>query len=489
MLKNIIAFDCGNSSFRIILGKYDGKEIKTEVIDQVANTMVCVHDYFYWDILRIYQRLLIGLGKAVKKVDKIDSIGICTWGVDFTLYDKNGFMMNNPFSYRNTLGAKVLDDMNEKKQLELFCETGILCDKINSAYMLQGLKKIMPDLLSNANKFLMIPDILNYMFTGIMINEPSELSTSQFMDVRRRSISETVCKYFEVSKDLFCPIGVHGTKIGDLLPNIKEQLHITYDVPVICVPSHDTAAAVLAIPAEKNDFAFISCGTWSLIGVELDEPIINEEVRMSHFTNEVGAFDKITLLKNNAGMFLIQRLKEEYEAEFQKEIDWEQLNGLGDEIAQRIPLFPVNNPRFFNPKHMGEEIWKYFLETGQTDGALNWKLIIRSFQESMACSYAEAIENLEEINNQKLDIVYMVGGGSKNVRLCQATADCTGKRIIAGSAESTSLGNIAAQITYFEPEKTICDIRPIIDNSIEKKEYISINFDQQTVKRYKQLPV
>ena len=486
MKRNMVAFDCGNSSCRVILGVYDGEQIAAEVITQIPNYMVRVHQYFYWDILMIYQKLLEGLKEAVKRAGTIHSIGICTWGVDFGLFDRQGFMIQNPLSYRNSIGAEVMEQMPDEQRTYLFRQTGILCDKINSVNMIKGMMEKMPSVFSNGHKLLMIPDILNYLFTGCMVNEPSELSTTQLMDAKKRQLSEDVLGEMGIPSGLFAPIGKHGTPIGMLHSGVKEILGISYDVPVICVPSHDTAAAVLAIPAEEEEFLFVSTGTWALIGMELEEPIINDAVRIRCLTNEIGAFNKITLLQNSAGMFIIQRIKEEYEEE-NGAIGWEELNGLGDRYGGTVPLFPVNDARFFNPVHMADAIWDYLVKTGQVSGEKDWAAIICSFQNSMALSFASVIQGLEEISGKKKDTVYMVGGGSRNVRLCQMTADATGKKVVTGGKESTSRGNLGAQIKYFEPEMTVREIRNLIGRGIEKTTYCRRKDSGEALKRYQKL--
>lgn len=471
--KYIVSFDCGNSSFRTVLGVYDGERIESKVIQQTPNEMIKIGDYYYWDILKIYSGLLSGL-KTVSAKYRIDSIGICTWGVDFALFDSQGIMLSNPLSYRNTIGAGSLAALGESAREKLFDETGIVCDKINSCYMLKGIRDISPELFEAADKVLLIPDILNYFLTGNMFNEPSELSTTQLMDAKSKEISSTACGILNIPNKLFGRISEHGTSIGVLSNEIREELGITYEVPVISVPSHDTASAVLAVPARSGQFAFISSGTWSLIGTELAYPIINEEVRRHNLTNEVGAFDTITLLKNNAGMFLIQRLKKEYEHEVCREVDWEALNALGDSVESSDILFDVNDERFFNPVNMSDALWSYFKGKGLVRGEKDWSIIIRSFVKSMALSYAETVGKIEKISGQCFDSIYIIGGGSQNRRLCKETANLTGKRVVAGGKESTSLGNILAQIKYFEPDKTINELRDIIAASIEVREYVPL---------------
>lgn len=482
--KNIVSLDCGNSSFRVVLGKFDGIMLTSEVVYQVPNEMVRIGDYFYWDFLNIFQGFTSALKRILGMVDRIDSIGICTWGVDFALYDKCGNMLGNPLSYRNTIGEQHLSRLSVKQQKELFHRTGILCDKINSIYMLEGIRENMPEIFSVSDKLLMVPDILNYMLTGIMVNEPSELSTTQMMDARTREICPEVCGSFKIPETLFCEIGCHGKEIGKVRRSILDELEIDYDIPVICVPSHDTASAVVAIPSAEKNFAFISSGTWSLIGTELDEPIINEEVRESSLTNEVGAFGKITLLKNSAGMFIIQRIKKEFDAKMNRTSSWNELDKLAEGYQGEVPLFDINGSRFFNPPKMGEEIWSFLCETNQAAGEINWGVIVKAVHESMACCYAFTIANIEKITGKKFECIYIVGGGSENTMVNSLTSRRTGKKVIACSKESTALGNIAVQLHYFDPDLDLCEIRRIISRSIDLKKYSEPFEDSGLVERY-----
>ena len=473
-VRNMIAFDCSNSSIRTILGTFDGKQLHARTVTQKPNHIIRVNDLYYWDILGIYKSMLEGLGEAAGQVERIDSIGVCTWGVDFALYTAEGFMLGNPLAYRNSFGAEILDSYSETEKKEHFEETGILCDKINSLYMIKAIQKRFPAAAAAADKLLMIPDIFNYMLTGVMQNEPSELSTSQLLDTATGQISEPVCTKAGISTGLFSKTGTHGKAIGRLLPSVSEQLGIGYEVPVVCVPSHDTAAAVLAIPAEEKDFAFISSGTWALIGSEEDAPVINEQVRRAKLTNELGALGRITLLRNNMGMFIVQRIKNE----MQEELAWDDFYRLSDKYAGHpgqkgatapVPHFDVNDEKFFNPDSMSDTIWNHFVESGQMEAGRekDLGLIIRSFLESLALSYKENIEEIEKIRGKEFTEIYIVGGGLKNHRLNRLTANYTGKTVITGSSESTSYGNLLAQIKYFNPDMTVENLREIIRNSIE----------------------
>lgn len=486
--KYMVGLDCGNSSFRILLGEYDGNTIKTQVIEQIPNYMIRVGDYYYWDLLRIFQGFKVCLKKIARQVEKIDSIGICTWGVDFALFDELGNMLSNSLSYRNNFGEKALKALTDEQKKAMFEKTGILCDKINSVYLLRAMKDEFPQMFSVADKILMVPDILNYFMTGVMMNEPSELSTTQLMSSKTREISEQACELMEIPKELFCEIGTHGKTIGNVRKSILEEIGVDYDIPVICVPSHDTASAITAIPTSEEDFIFISSGTWSLIGTELDEPIINDDVLNASLTNEVGAFDKITLLKNSIGMFIFQNLKKEYEHETISKISWDEFDLLANDHIGQIPLFNINNTRFFNPISMSKEIWEYLKETNQASGELNWGTIIKAVQESMACCYAITIEDIERVIDKKLERIYIVGGGSKNVVVNELTAKRTGKKVVACSKESTALGNIATQICAFDDTMNLKKIREVIANSSTNKEYSFKQEGLEVVERYRQMP-
>lgn len=486
-VKNILSLDCGNSSYRVVLGRYDGEKVTTELIAQEPNNMIEIKEYYYWDMHKIFNFFMTSLKKTLKIVERVDSIGVCTWGVDFALYDKDANMLSNPLSYRNTMGKKSLDALSKGEKNDLFYETGILCDKINSLYMLNGIKENMPHIFEKADKLLMIPDILNYMLTGVMLNEPSELSTTQMLSTPSKKISQKVCDKFHIPAKLFNRIGVHGEVIGNLLPSLKKELAIDYDIPVICVPSHDTAAAVAAIPALEDNFAFISSGTWSLIGAELDEPVMTKEVLESQLTNELGVFNKITMLKNSAGMFLIQNIKKEFDDITNTHNSWENINHIANSYDGDIPLININNQRFFNPPHMGKEIYNYLVETNQTVDSFSWGIVIKAVLESMACCYAQTIRNLERVIDKQFKNVYMVGGGSQNGVVNGLTAKRSGKKIIACSKESTSLGNIMVQIKHFEENLSLKNMRDIVKKSITLETYQDDMEDDSMVDRYSNL--
>lgn len=469
-MRTMVALDCGNSSFRIVLGQYKDGKIETSVIDQIPNSMVRVGDYYYWDLLHIFRKFKVSLKEVATRCEKIDSIGICTWGVDFALFDEKGHMLSNPLSYRNVIGGQVLARLSEEEKTQMFYDTGILCDKINSIYMMTGMKEVFPQIMSSARHCLMVPDILNYFLTGAMVNEPSELSTTQLMDARTRQINKEVCKRYGIDPSLFGPVGEHGKKIGNVRADILEEIGVDYDIPVVCVPSHDTASAVAAIPAAEEHFGFISCGTWSLIGTELLEPVCSDAVMGANLTNEVGAFGKITLLKNSAGMFIVNQLKKEYDFLCGRKVSWDEISALAEESDSKA-LIDLNDADFFNPVSMSKAVWQYLGRSGQVSGEIQWSVLFKTFYDSLAHCYADTICDIEAVTGEVFEKVYIVGGGAASRVLLRLTAEYVEKPIVVCYGESTSMGNLAVQLKYFRPELDLSEIRRIISGSYATEEY------------------
>ena len=455
---NCVAFDCGNSSFRTMLGKYDGKHLTMEVVDKVPHNAIEVNGLYYWDILKIFDGLKQGLKKAYHIVKKIDSIGICTWGIDFGFIDQNGFLLANPLSYRNPIGEEELSALSDVERRWMFDQTGIQNHRMNSIYQLQGIKRIMPNLLNIADRFLLIPDLLNYLFTGVVNSEFSIASTTQILDVRTKQYSQNVIDRFGYKKDLFPPLKPHGSVIGNLRTSICEELRIP-SCKVICVPSHDTACAVTAVPAKEDDFIFISSGTWSLIGTELEEPLISELVYDHNFANEGGVLETITLLRNSTGMHILQGIKKELKVEGQ-DYSWDEMIQIAKNYDGEISFYDPNSSALFNPASMISAI-KGLMQS--VDGSLG-QVLASSFS-SLAYTYRVTIEQIEEITGKLYPSIYIVGGGSQNMFLNQLTADFTGKSVISGPTEATSFGNIGVQLMEKIKGFGLKDIREMVRQS------------------------
>jgi rhamnulokinase len=453
-----VAFDCGNSSFRIVVGLYDGEKINMDVIAQVQNSAIQINSLFYWDILHIFDGLKQGLKMAYQKYGHIDSIGICTWGIDFGLLDKNGYLLSNPLSYRNSFSERELSALSADEKRQMFELSGIQNNRINSLYQLLGIKRLMPELFSLARHFLLTPDLLVYMFTGQMSTEFSITSTTQLLDVKTGQYSDAILSKFGLPPAMFKKLKHHGEVLGYLSDSIAAELGINV-CPVICVPSHDTACAVTAVPTMQDDFLFISSGTWSLIGTELKEPIIDQRVYERNFANEGGAFGTITLLKNSTGMHILQGLKNQLESDGHP-YSWDSIVKIAQGYNGKICIFNPNATELFNPKNMIKAVKELMGETNDDIGQL-----FTSVYYSLAYSYMHAVEQIQEITGKDYKNIYIVGGGSQNEYLNQLIADVTGKTVIAGPKEATSLGNVAIQLKYHHKDFTLNDVRKTIQAS------------------------
>ncbi|MCF7953825.1 MAG: carbohydrate kinase [Spirochaetales bacterium] len=456
-----IGFDCGNSSVRTVIGTFDGSHISTEVVHQVSNKAIRCMKYDYWDILNIFSEMQKGFKTAVDAAE-IRSFGISTWGIDFGCIGKAGEMLANPLCYRNPLGAIGMDSLNEQQHQRMFKNTGIQNHPMNSIYQLMGIRKEIPEYLAQAESILLIPDLLNYLFTGKMNTETSIASTMQLLDMRSRDYSEQVLQDTGFSRKLFPPIVQHAAVRGELRDELSEKFSLDRSIPAVCVPSHDTAAAVVSVPTEEQDFAFISSGTWSLIGTEIHEPIINDRVYKQGFANEGGFGKSITLLKNSAGMHILQNIKRELEFDNNRDFSWEEIIALSNASGspESLSLFDPNDDSLYNPDSM-------IMALKQLTGEEEIGRLIASAYTSLAVSYTKAIEQLEMITGKPYPVIHIIGGGSRNDHVNQMTADFSGRTVIAGPDEATSLGTIAVQVLHDHPELSIADIRRIIRDSVE----------------------
>lgn len=462
---NLLSYDVGNSAVRTILCHYDGSAVTSEEVLVEPNGSFEENGYLYWDMDAVFESMKRGLALAAKRCRRIDSVGICTWGVDFRLVDENGVFTGKALCYRNTIGEEEISLLCKKEREDMFFKTGILSDRINSVFMLKGIPSRLPALMRGAKKLLMVPDVFIYLFTGVLMNEPSELSTTQMLDVRSMKISRDMCDYAGVSEDIFSEIGVHGKEVGKILPEICTECGIDYEIPVVCVPSHDTASAVMGIPSPDPEYLFVSSGTWALIGALTDTPVVTRQTMEANLTNERGPFGLTTLLRNSAGMFILQRLKAEYEEETGEKISWNDFTGLAGN-ASECRIYDVNDGRLFNPASMKQEI-QSMIQPGGAD----WPEILASTYTSLGESYAETLRLVRECTGKQYPAVYVVGGGSRNAYINQRCADSLGLPVMACDMECASVGNAVSQIAYFHPEYPLPELRKIVCRSLKVREY------------------
>lgn len=467
--KNIVAFDCGNSSIRVILGRFDGKRIESSVVHQVEHAEIKVDGLYYWDVLHIFCELQKGLQKAHAICRRIDSAGICTWGIDFGMIGRQGQLIANPLCYRNSLGGTVLGRMSDQERRFMFDETGIHNHQMNSLYQLAAYKEVFGEQLAAVRQILLMPDLLAYLFTGQMRGERSIASTTQYYSVIERAYSLRIIQRFTLEASLFPALIDNGETIGMLRSEIANNLKIN-TFAFICVPSHDTACAVAAVPAEEEDFIFVSSGTWGLIGTELRTPIVNDAVYNSGLANEGGAFDTTTLLKNSAGMFIIQRIRNEL-SPAGKKLSWDEIVTMAKSAIDELLLFDPNHESLYNPVSMIEAIRSLLQATGQ-NGQCGIDAILRAVYESMALSYRSVVDQLIEVTSKQYASLYIIGGGSNNAFLNQLAANATGLKVVAGPAEATSLGNMGVQLfASGQGENKLAEIRRIIRQSVQTVEY------------------
>jgi rhamnulokinase/L-fuculokinase len=441
-MKRVIAFDLGASGGRAMLATYDGARIAMEEIHRFRNEPVRVNGTMYWDILFLFRHIKEGIA-AASSGGSIDSLGIDTWGVDFGLIGRDGQLLSNVVHYRDgrTDDYELIYGILSRE--ELYQRTGIQEMKINSIHQLYYLKRERSELLEQTDKLLFTPDLLNYFLTGQMQSEYTIASTSELLNVNERDWDERIIEATGLRGEMFCAPVKPGVSCGRLGEQIREETGAGA-IEVLSVASHDTASVVLAVPTQEKDFLFLSCGTWSLLGTELDEPCVSEEALRSKFTNQGGAADKILFMKNIMGSWLLQESKRHWKSEG-RDFSYGELDARAKDAAPRRSFIDVDDPAFMNPGDAPRAIRRYCERRGQPVPSSEGE-IVRCIYESLALKYRRTIEELEGCVGRAYRKMYMVGGGTQSELLCRLTADVTGRTIIAGSSEATAQGNIALQL-------------------------------------------
>ena len=473
----MLAFDFGASSGRAILGIFDVNKLITEELHRFSNDPVNVRGNFYWDILRLFHEIKQGIIKCVNVGHKdIDSIGIDTWGVDYGLLDERGNLLGNPYHYRDTRTDGIMEEVFKIiPKGELYQKTGIQFMKFNTIFQLYSTKLNTPSMLDQAKTLLFIPDLLNYFLTGVKVTEYSIASTSQLLDPQTRTWSDEILDKLELPRQMLTDIVPSGTIIGKLSKTLAQELGIG-EVNVVASASHDTASAVTAVPAANRDYVYISSGTWSLMGVEADEPIINEMSSQLAFTNEGGVSNKIRFLKNIMGLWLVQECKRQWNKEGDN-CSFAELEKLAREAKPFVSFVDPDDDSFMTPGNMPEKIRAFCKKTNQPVPESKGE-VIRCVLQSLALKYRKTVESLEQILGKELPVVHMVGGGIKDTLLCQFTANATGKKVIAGPVEATSIGNLMTQAMALSKINSLQEIRQVVKNSFETTEYLPEDIEQ-----------
>ncbi len=466
-----LAFDFGASSGRAILAEYDGKKVTLNETHRFSNDLVGIGSHLYWDILRLFFEIKSGINKtATDGYKDIASIGIDTWGVDYGFLDKNGNLLANPHNYRDTRTAKYFEEIEKYASKEdIYNQTGTQFVPLNTLFQLLDDKYSGAPALENAETMLMIPDLFNYFLTGEKVTEYTIASTSQLYNSVTDSWAWPLIEKLGLPKKIFTEVKHPGQMMGKVLPNLAEELGIP-SVPVALVASHDTASAVAAVPAQKGEnYAYISCGTWSLLGAEIDKPIINDLSKKHNFTNEGGINKTIRFLKNIMGLWIIQESRRQWKREGLA-LSFDEM----EQAAWNAPAFKSfidpDYATFALPGNMPKYIAEFCKNTNQEipEGV---GPVTRCIAQSLAMKYRYSIECLEEVLGKKIDVIHLVGGGIKDQMMCQFTANATGRSVVAGPVEATSMGNISSQLMALGEIKTLDEARQIVKASFEPKYY------------------
>ena len=465
---NLLAFDLGASNGRAILGRFDGDKIEMRELHRFENNFIEMNGVGYWDLPYLYDQLKKGL-LAFKHLGlgDLDCCGIDTWGVDYGLLDKNGHLLNNPRAYRMSVDGDMHRVWATVPHKTLFERTGIATLNFNTVYQLVRRKAEGDVALENAETLLFIPDLLGYFLTGEMKNEYTNTTTSMLYNPLKKDWDWEIIKALDLPEKIFAPIEPAGTVRGHLRPELCEELGIN-PAAFAAVGTHDTASAVAAIPG-SGSFAFCSSGTWSLFGVETDEPILTPEVRDANFSNEGTIQGGFRPLKNIMGLWLIQECRRDWIKQG-KNLSW---NDIVVEAQKAEPLRSIIDPdygEFFSAGNMEKRIQAYCERTGQPVPRTVGE-VARCIYESLALKYRWALERLEEIKGQRIDTLNIVGGGIQNKLLNQMVADSLNRPVITGPVEGAAIGNLLCQAMALGAVKDIDDLRRVVRNSEEVHEY------------------
>jgi len=493
-MTKFIALDIGASSGRTIVGILENKILKLDEIYRFQNRGIQIDNSLCWDISKIYSNILIGLQNYVEKYGpNVDGIGIDTWGVDFVLLDKNDEMIGNAYHYRDLRTQGVLEKIFKVIPREkIFSETGIQFMDLNSLVQLYSMVLNEPQKLSIADSFLMVPDYLNFLLSGKKSTEYSIATTSQIFNSNQNEWAHYLIKKLGFQSKWFQKIVPTGSILGSIKDNIAKEVGLDKDTKIIAPACHDTGSAVAAVPVDmekysSGEWAYLSSGTWSLLGVELNKPLINKKVLKYNFTNEGGLNNSIRFLQNVTGMWIIQECKRIWENEG-KEFTWEEIVFEANKAPKFQHIIDPNNPMFLNPKDMLVVIQKFCKDHNQQKPESVGE-ISRAIFESLAFKYKEVVEVLEELTRKEVKILHIIGGGASNNLLNQFTANALDIPIKVGPIEATTIGNILIQAYATGEINDINELRTTVHNSFEIQTFIPQNTKEWDInyKRYKKI--
>ena len=467
MKKAALAIDIGASSGRIVLGELKNNKIELKEIHRFENKIIKKNKKEdCWDVEHLFNQIITGLKKAGKKNNKAASVGIDTWAVDFVLLDKKDNLLGNPVSYRSHRTDGLMGKVFKLiKKEEIYKRTGIQFLQFNTIYQLYYLMKNEKELLDQAQDFLMLPDYLNFLLSGKKTNEYTNATSTQLFNIENNNWDHKLLQKLNIPENIFHKTIEPGAKLGQVKTSLIEDNTIK-NLEVIVPATHDTASAVAAVPAVNDDFAYLSSGTWSLMGIEVKEAIISKQALEYNFTNEGGVNNTFRFLKNIMGLWLIQEVK--------RKLDDKYSHGQLVEMAKKAEAFKYlidpNDNRFLNPENMIEEIKLFCEQTGQGRPETTGE-IARTVFESLAFEYKLVIEQLKEVSDKEINKLHIIGGGVQNEFLNQIIADLTGLDVYAGPVEATAIGNLLMQFKANNYISNLKEGRKIVKNSFNINRY------------------
>lgn len=475
MGKRILSFDFGASSGRAMLGTLKDGKLEIKEIHRFSNDPVFVNGSLYWDVLRLFHEIKQGIVLAVQD-GGFDSIGIDTWGVDYGLLDKNGELIGNPFNYRDDRTVGIPEEVYRIiPKNELYSLTGIQENNFNTLFQLYSMYKTRPEIAAMAETVLFIPDLFAYFLTGEKRMEYTIASTGGFLDPIKKEVNTDILEKLGINKNLFPKIIMPGESYGLLSREICDELHCE-PVPVFAVATHDTASAVASVPTNNADYAYISCGTWSLFGTVTDKPILTEKSNEVGFTNEGASDGKIRYLRNIMGLWLIQQSRQEWKRRGLN-VSFDEMEKEARDAHPFACFINPDDPAFTLPGDMPSRVVEYCRKTNQYIPQ-NMGEILRCIYESLAYKYKNSIDGLKAVTGKDYPVLHMVGGGIKDRLLCQMASNACGIPVCAGPVEATVTGNIMLQFMAHGEVRDLTEARKIIMNGTEIKNYSPENTDE-----------
>jgi rhamnulokinase len=466
---NLLAIDLGAESGRAILGHFKRKTLQLEEVHRFTNGPVRLQDGLHWDILRLWTEIQSGLRLAAQRTP-LGGAGLDTWGVDFALLDAQDVLLEYPYHYRDSRTDGMLDEAFRRvPRPEIFASTGVQFLQFNSLYQLLAMVVQHSPKLETARTFLTIPDLFNFWMTGRKVCEFTNATTTQCYNPLTGDWARPMLERLGLPVQIFPRIVPPGTRLGDLLPAVAEALGIQ-PIPIIAPACHDTGSAVAAVPAEKSDFAWISSGTWSIVGIDVPRAVMTPRALEYNLTNEGGVGESFRLSRNVMGLWLIQECRRTWASQGE-ELSYDDLTRMADAAAPLRSIIDPDRPEFLKPGDMPVRIRAECERTGQPipedKGA-----ILRCALESIALKYRWVLEKLEVLRRAPIKTIHIVGGGAKNRLLSQFAADACGRQVITGPVEATAIGNLIVQAVALGKLASLDEARAVVRASFENETFL-----------------